>query len=328
MTPLLSFLVGLATVATVYALLALALDVQFGHTGLLNFGHVAFFGVGAFASAIVTLPPPGSAAYLDAGASYQVGLGLPVPAGMLAAMVAGGLLAAGVGALGLRLSSHYLAVATFALAEIVHAVLANEIWLTRGQFGITNVPQPGKGTLVPVEFYPLATLAVVAAVTGLAWALLGRATDAPFGRALRAVRDDELAARSLGRAAFGLKLRAFVLGGVLAGLAGSLFTHALGVVHVEQFVPLVTFQVWLAVLLGGAGRHLGVVAGAFVFIALREGTRFLDAVPGLEALARANPSFVPSLRYVLIGSMLILVVRFFPSGLLPERTRRVPEERP
>lgn len=328
MTPLAAFLIGLATVAMVYALLALALDVQFGHTGLLNFGHVAFFAVGAFASAVTTLPPPGSPAYLDASASYQVGLGLPVPVGMLAAMVAGGALALAVGALSVRLSAHYLAVATFALAEIVHAALANEIWLTRGQFGITTIPQPGKGTAVPVELYPLATLIAVTAVVLLAWWLLARITDAPFGRNLRAVRDDELAARTYGRSAFGLKLRAFVLGGVLAGLAGSLFTHALGVVHVEQFVPLVTFQVWLAVLLGGQGRHRGVVLGAFLFIALRESTRFLGEIPGLDAVVRANPSFLPSLRYVLIGTLLILVVRFFPAGVLPERIRPAPEEDP
>lgn len=325
MTPALSFLIGLATIASVYALLALALDVQFGHTGLLNFGHVAFFGVGAFASAIVTLPAPGSPAYVDAGASYQVGFGLPVFIGVGAAMAAGGLLALAVGALSVRLASHYLAVATFALAEIVHATLANEIWLTRGHFGITTVPQPGKGTLVPVELYPLVTLLAVIAIGLVAWGLLGRLTDAPFGRALRAVRDDEMAARTFGRSGFGLKLRAFVLGGVVAGLAGSLFTHALGVVHVEQFVPLVTFQVWLAVLMGGAGRHRGVVIGAFVFIAIREGTRFMGEIPGLEAVVRANPSFMPSLRYVLIGAMLILVVRYFPGGMLPERIRRAPE---
>ena len=115
-----------------------------------------------------------------------------------------------------------------------------------------------------------------------------------------------------------------MIGGVLGGLAGSLWTHSLGVVHVGQFVSIVTFQIWLAMLLGGTGNHLGVLVGAFLLIAIREGTRFLDAVPGLSALAAGNPSFLPSLRFILIGLLLILVVRFFPRGVWPDRPRRAP----
>lgn len=324
---LLGFFTGLATLALIYALLAMALNVHYGYAGLLNFGHVAFFSVGAFASALATLAPPGSEAYLAAGARYQVGLGWPVWGGFLAAGAAGALLALLIGLTSVRLSSHYLAVATFASAEIVHSVLRNESWLTRGQSGITSVPQPGKELLASAAHYPFLALGGTAVVVALLLMLTVRLTESPFGRSLRAVRDDELAARTLGRASFGLKLRAFVLGGVLAGFAGSLWTHAMGVVHVEQFVPIITFQVWLAVLMGGLGNHLGVALGAFVLVALREGTRFLGDLPGFDAITRANPSFLPSLRFVLIGLLLILVVRFFPRGILPERIRRAPPSR-
>lgn len=319
---LLPFFTGLITLALIYGLLALGLNVQFGYTGLLNFGHVAFFAAGAFASAIVTLPPPGSEAYVEAAASYQVGLGQPVVVGFLAAGVVAGLLALFIGATSIRLSSHYLAIATFALAEIFRSVLINEAWLTRGQFGIANVPQPLRGSVVSVQNYPYVYLLVTAAVVAALLLLTIRLTESPFGRTLRAIRDDELAARVLGKSTTAIKLRAFVIGGVLAGFAGSLWTHSIGVVHVGQFVPMVTFQVWLAMLMGGAGNHVGVIAGAFLLILIREGTRFLGDVPGLAEVAAANPSFLPSLRFVLIGLLLILVVRFWPSGILAARSRR------
>lgn len=323
------FFASLLTLALIYGLLAVGLNIQFGYTGLLNFGHVAFFAAGAFTSAIVTLPPPGSEAYIATGARYEVGFGLPVPVGFLLAGVAAGLLALLVGATSVRLSSHYLAIATFAMAEIFRSLLVNEDWLTRGQFGITNVPQPGKGTLLSVAEYPYAYLLLTAVLVALLLALTIRLTESPYGRALRAVRDDETAARVLGKPTVLLKLGAFVLGGVLAGFAGSIWTHWLGVVHVGQFVPIITFQVWLAVLMGGAGNHWGVLLGALVLMIIREGTRFLGDVPGLDALTARNPSFLPSLRFVLIGLLLIFTVRFFPQGLLPERLRRaLPRKEP
>jgi branched-chain amino acid transport system permease protein len=136
------------------------------------------------------------------------------------------------------------------------------------------------------------------------------------------VRDDELAARSLGKRTPALKLGAFAVGGALAGFAGSLWTHSLGVVHVGQFVPIVTFQVWLAVLMGGSGNAYGALLGSLVLMTITQSTRFLGNVPFLDGLTRRNPSFVPSLRFVLIGLLLIAVVRFFPRGILPERPRR------
>lgn len=318
---LLPFLIGLLTLALIYGLLVLGLNIQYGNAGLLNFGHVAFFAAGAFASAIVTLPPAGSVAYAAASAHYSIGLGWPFVAGMVAAGLAGGLLALLIGLTSIRLSSHYLAIGTFAMAEVFRTVLINEAWLTGGQFGITNVPQPGKGTLIPVDGYAYAYLLLIMLVVAvLLWACL-RLTASPFGRTLRAIRGDELAARVLGKPTWRYKLQAFVIGGVLAGIAGSLWSHSLGVVHVGQFLPIVTFQIWLAMLMGGVGNHRGVLVGAVLLIAIREGTRFLAAIPGLAQLAAANPSLLPSLRFVLIGLLLIAVVRFFPRGVMPERKR-------
>lgn len=316
------FLTELSILALIYGLLALGLNLHYGYTGLLNFGHVAFFAAGAFTSALVTLPPPGSPAYVEAAARYQVGFGQPFIVGLLAAGVMGGLLAFLIGATSVRLRTHYLAIATFALAEIFHTFLSNEEWLTRGEYGISTVPQPLKGSLIPVSRYPYAYLGLTLMVVIILFALVHRLTESPFGRVLRGIRADEIAARALGKDTPRVKLKAFVIGGALAGMAGSLWTHSIGAVHVGQFVPIVTFQVWLAVLLGGAGNHLGVMAGAFILIAFREGTRFLSDIPGLAAFTATNPTFVPSLRFAIIGLLLILVIRFYPDGVLPERKRR------
>ncbi|MBK1669390.1 hypothetical protein CKO28_15230 [Rhodovibrio sodomensis] len=321
---LLAFATSLITLGLIYGLLAVGLNVQFGFAGVLNFGYVAFFAVGAFTSALATLPPPGSPAYVEAGAQYALGLDLPWLAGFALAGLAGGLLALVIGLTSVRLRTHYLAVASFAMAEVVRYALSNETWLTRGEFGISGIPQPGHGTYVPTELYAYAYLVgCVAIVGGLVWAVR-QASELPFGRLLRAIRDDELAARTLGKRTARTKLQALMIGGALGGLAGSLWTHSLGVVHVGQFVPIVTFQIWLAMLLGGTGNHLGVLIGAFLLIVIREGTRFLDAVPGLSAVAESNPSFVPSLRFVLIGLLLMVVVRFFPHGVRPDRPRTAP----
>ena len=319
-----AFFVGLGTLTLIYGLLAVGLNMQFGFAGVINFGYVAFFAVGAFASAIVTLPPAGSTAYVAASAKYSVGFGQPFLFGLIAAGVAGGLLALFIGAISVRLATHYLAVATFAMAEVVQDVLTNEDWLTRGEFGIATVPRPaeqwiGTGPLYQ-EFYLALTLIIVAILFALAY----RLGEQPFGRLLRAIRDDETAARALGKSTGAAKLKALIIGGVLGGAAGSLWTHSLGVVHVGQFVPIITFQIWLAMLLGGSGNHWGVLVGALLLIVIREGTRFVGDIPGVAALVVHNPGFLPSLRFVLIGLLLIAVVRFFPGGVLPERVRKAP----
>ena len=320
---LIAFATGLISLALIYGLLAVGLNLQFGFAGVINFGYVAFFAVGAFASAIVTLPPSGSEAYLAASARYDIGLGWPVWAGVIAAALAGGALALFIGAVSARLATHYLAVATFAMAEVVRSVLGNETWLTRGEFGISNVPQP-LGEVITPGSYALFYLGLTAVVVGGIFALLRHLGEAPFGRLLRAIKEDEVSARTLGKRTAAAKLRALAIGGAVGGIAGALWTHSLGVVHVGQFVPIVTFQVWLAMLMGGTGNHWGALLGAFVLIAIREGTRFVGELPGLDAIAAANPSFLPSLRFVLIGLLLIAVIRFFPGGLLPERRRKAP----
>ncbi|MFC7045249.1 branched-chain amino acid ABC transporter permease [Halobacteriaceae archaeon GCM10025711] len=304
-----SFLVSIATVALIYGLLAIGLNVHYGYTGLLNFGHVAFFAAGAYTAAILTMPPPTA---VEGQVGYAIGLGLPMPVGLpvslAAAALAGGLLALLIGLTSVRLDTHYLAVATFALAGIFEDVLVNEDWLTRGVHGLNQVPRAGVSVLGP-EAWQVAYLAFTALLTLGVYLVVERLVGSPFGRLLKGIREDERAARMLGKDTDRVKLTSFAVGGAIAGLAGAVYAHYVGSVVTGQFVSLVTFLVWVALLLGGAASNRGAVLGAFVLVAFREGTRFLPEIEG-------HPSLVPSLRFVVIGLLLVLVVRFRPAGLL------------
>jgi branched-chain amino acid transport system permease protein len=231
-----------------------------------------------------------------------------LPVSLAAAALVGGVLATLIGLTSVRLGSHYLAVATFALAGIFEDVLVNEEWLTAGTFGLNSVPKPGRAMLGPQGWqfgYFLFALVLTVGV----YLVVERLSDAPFGRLLRGVRESERAAAALGKDTTRVKLTSFAIGGAIAGLAGAVYAHYIGSVVAVTFVALVTFLVWVALLLGGAGSNLGAVVGAVVLVAFREGTRFLPDVGG-------SASLVPSLRFVVIGLLLILVVRFRPAGLL------------
>jgi branched-chain amino acid transport system permease protein len=299
----------LLTIALVYALLAIGLNIHYGYTGLLNFGHVAFFAAGAYTAALLTIPSPDT---VEGTVEYTIGVGLPMPAALPVSLAAGalvgGLLAVLIGLTSVRLGTHYLAIATFALAGIVQDAVVNERWLTRGVFGLNRVPRPGRAVL-GADLWQVSYLLFVALLTIAVYLTVERLVDAPFGRLLKGIREEELAARMLGKDTNMVKLKSFGIGGAIAGLAGAVYAHYIGSVVAGQFVPLVTFLVWVAMLLGGTASNRGVILGAFVLVAFREITRFLPQVSG-------NPSLVPSLRFVVIGFLLILVIRFRPQGLL------------
>jgi branched-chain amino acid transport system permease protein len=307
--PLASFAISLLTIALVYALLAIGLNIHYGYTGLLNFGHVAFFAAGAYTAALLTIPSPDT---VEGTVEYTIGVGLPMPAALPVSLAAGalvgGLLAVLIGLTSVRLGTHYLAIATFALAGIVQDAVVNERWLTRGVFGLNRVPRPGRAVL-GADLWQVSYLLFVALLTTAVYLTVERLVDAPFGRLLKGIREEELAARMLGKDTNMVKLKSFGIGGAIAGLAGAVYAHYIGSVVAGQFVPLVTFLVWVAMLLGGTASNRGVILGAFVLVAFREITRFLPQVSG-------NPSLVPSLRFVVIGFLLILVIRFRPQGLL------------
>jgi len=280
------YLEAVGTVGGVYALLALGLNLQYGYTGLINFGVVAFFAIGAYSSALLALH------------------GVPFALDFAAAAGLAALAAWPLGLICLRLRDDYLAIVTLAFAEIVRTVIISEEWLTSGTRGIPGIPRPFATS--PIA-YLLLVLATVLAATLLTWRLV----RSPFGRLIQAIRDDEDAVPSLGKRPSGFKLVVFTIGAGLTGLAGALYAHYLTYISPDQFVPLLTFYVWIAVIMGGAGRIGGAVAGAALLTFFLEGTRFLrDAIPFVSEVQMA------SLRLAVIGLLLILFTLYRPQGLL------------
>ncbi|MFP4270032.1 MAG: branched-chain amino acid ABC transporter permease, partial [Alphaproteobacteria bacterium] len=234
------------TFASIYAMLALGLNVQWGYTGMLNVGVAAFFAVGAYTSAILTTPE---------SPNHLGGFGLPFWVGFLAAMLVSALLAAVVGWITLNLRSDYLAIASIGIAEIVRLVLKNEEWLTNGVRGIAGIPRP----LAELPgFAPLKLLAFALALVALVYWANERAYRSPWGRVLRAIRDNEEACRAMGKNTLAFRVQAFVFGAAVMGLAGAYYAHFVGFISPEAFDPIfATFIVWVMLIAGGSGNNKG-----------------------------------------------------------------------
>ena len=292
--------------ASAYAIIVLGLNLQWGHTGLFNVGVAGFVAVGAYTSAILTTPET---------ADRIGGFGWPVAAGWLAAMLTSGLAGLLVGVLTLRLRHDYLAITTFGVAVTIQLVATNVQVLTGGTFGIQFIPKPLQGWLGTGTAWNAAYLALVLVLLGLAWWALETLVRSPWGRVLRAIREDEVAAESLGKRAFVYRLQSFVIGSALMGLGGAVYAHFVGYIAPEDFQSILTFQLWAMLIVGGSGRNLGAILGAYVvwgFWAVAGG-----ALRGL--VPQAEQARAAALQVVLIGVLIALVLVLRPRGLLGER---------
>jgi branched-chain amino acid transport system permease protein len=297
-----SYLVFMATIAGIYALLSLGLVTIWGQGGMVNLGLVGFYAVGAYASALLSMA------------------GLPIGLTLLL----GGLVA---GAVGVVLSyvtrplrGDYLAIVSLGFAEVIRLIATNEKWLTNGSDGLPGIRSPLKaelGTLHP-WFY----LAMVWAIVGVAAWVLTRLLRSPYGRALRAVRDDEQVAAVAGKPVLQLKLKTFFVGAALSGIAGGIYAHLTSYIAPDGFVPLLTIYIFLAATAGGYTRVVGAVVGSLAVVALLESTRFIAAaVPGLTAVQ------VASLREFVIAVSLIVIMQVKPEGIFRSSNQRSGSER-
>ncbi|GAB5376398.1 MAG: branched-chain amino acid ABC transporter permease [Acuticoccus sp.] len=294
-----SYLLASLTFAGIYAMLALGLNVMWGMAGMINLGLAGFFAVGAYVSALLTAV-----------------LGLPILVGAVAGMAVAAAAGAAMSRLTLRLRGDYLAIVTLGFGELVRLVAANEIWLTNGSDGISGIPGPMRGELTPFEFNALFA-AITVVLVGLAWFFTHRLRVSPYGRALRALREDETAAAVAGKPVRRLKVEAFAFGAMLLGLAGVLYAHFTSYIAPDIFRPLLTIYIFLSLTAGGTGNTAGAVLGAVLVVTVLEGSRFLEGmIPGLHGAQGA------ALREMVIGSALILIMRLRPEGLLAERPPR------
>jgi branched-chain amino acid transport system permease protein len=282
---------------------------------------------------VSTLEPVASSIELKAG--FIGGLGLPVWLGWVAGGVVAGAIAYGVGHICLGLRSDYLAIATLGIAEIIKALLKNADWLTRGTLTVSPlpwpVPTPGDIGFVGAR---AAYLSVTTALIVIIFLLLERAYRAPWGRMMRAIRDNETAASSMGKDVNRRRLEIFVVGSILMGAGGAALISFAGIFDPAGFLPLNhTFLIWVMVILGGAGNNLGAIFGAllvyivwtmsgpaalFLFDIIRNvGADWFDWQAPRDLDSRAL-----QMRVFVIGLTITLVLRLAPKGVLPEKITR------
>ena len=348
-----------------FALIVLGLNLHWGYTGLFNIGVAGFMAVGVYTMAFLTAAPDATPA----------GLGLPIPIGIVGGMIAAGLVGLVAALPALRVRADYFAIVTLGLSEIIRLALlsgslrsievGDTVYGTGGGSGIQYPPvdtiipwlleRPVIGELGEVLFEVGGAVgiqrsvilgglytAVLIVFVGLFYLFLSRIANSPYGRILKAIREDELAAKSLGKDTDRAKIVAFVVGCSLMGLAGMLWMGSRSFVSPDSFMPIITFYIFVALIVGGAGSNTGSVIGGFAFAAfLWEGPRFVRSILNANLNLRSPPTIydafvelasgdltplvgylvgsLDELRFVLVGVVLILLMLWRPDGLLGHR---------
>jgi neutral amino acid transport system permease protein len=347
------YFVFLTISAATYALFSLGLNLQWGVTGLINFGHVAFMGIGAYTTVLLSLQ------------------GIPIPIAVLVGACLSALLGLLIGISTLRLREDYLGIVTIGVSELVRLVAKNEAWLTKGTFGVQGYP-------VPFDFkpeYPVRLLLIgwLTGICGLAlWQLwlwmrveisrwwggsiasifvmtvyvcgalslytydpraglmvltltilavvyigLEKLVNSPWGRVLKAIREDEEVPKALGKNVFWYKLQAFMLGGAIAGIAGAFYAWQ-NTVYPDNFLPSLTFEAWIIVMIGGAGNNLGTIVGAIIFWGYNTITRD-DLFKAFFRALRLDDTQQGAFRVMIIGLVLMLIMVLRPQGILGKK---------
>ncbi len=279
--------------AAIFALFSLGLNLQWGFAGLVNFGHVAFMSVGAYTTVLLSLN------------------GVPLPIAFLSAVAIAGLLGLLIGSTTLKLREDYLGIVTIGAAEIIQIFIKNDKWLIKDAImGLQDFPLPFVN-LVPRQYYSFVLLALLIFVTGFVYWGLDRLVRSPWGRVLKAIREDEEVAKALGKNVFWYKLQAFAIGGAIGGMSGAFYAWNLTVIHPSSFNSLVTFQAWTIVTIGGTGNNLGVLLGAMIFELYNALPRFLPK--------ELNTDGSEAIKLMLIGFTLILLMMWRPQGILGDK---------
>ena len=314
----LRILFNLLTFAGIYGLAAIGLNVHFGLTGLLNFGHASFMGVGAYVTLLLIPHAAGREGEITAS-------GLPFLLALLIGVISASLFGLLLGLPAIRLRGDYLAIVTIAAAEIFRLLVRDLESITGGVYGIINFSDSLQRyrPLFLENFVSKYDLNPSQAWVGLlSWVsillvllILRRLTNSPWGRALRAVREDEDAVRALGKNAVWLKLQSFMLGAGIAGLAGVFLAFNYGSLQTTTFVPLLTFYVWAIMILGGVGSLSGPIFGSIIFWVIISETDKLASL----IFENANGQQLAGVRFVLVGLLIMLLMIFRPSGLLGKK---------
>jgi ABC-type branched-subunit amino acid transport system permease subunit len=316
----LPFWIFVAVIAGIYTIFALGLYLQYALAGLPNFGHVAFAALAAYTMAILIIH-----------------LNVPMAAAALAGLLVAVLFSLLLGIPSLRLRADYLAIATVAGGEIVRYLALNMQGLTGGPIGSIGMLGPSQlaqynqswdamlrpivdaleriPVLAPAASRDFAMLLIVWAVALVLLLVFWLMVRSPWGRMMRAIREDEDAAAAVGKNVFRAKLQVLILGALLGGLAGLFLAWQIGIITPDDYQPTITFYAYLILILGGTTRIWAIPVGALLFGLLYSGTRFLNVYP-LSLFDSGDRAY---LRLILVGLLLILLMAIRPQGLLGNR---------
>jgi ABC-type branched-subunit amino acid transport system ATPase component/ABC-type branched-subunit amino acid transport system permease subunit len=303
------YLIGLATTGVIFSIITLALNVRWGWAGEFDIALFAFVAIGAYVYSVLTLGPN----TLPPPAGYILGLRAPFLVGVIAAVVVAGAASAVVGAVALRkLRDDYFGITTLAFALILALVIGQYTPLFDGYEGLFGMPQPlaSDAPFGPDGGFFLGICIIALIVTLL---VMHRLLRSPFGRAVKSVREDDTASLAFGRNVYLFKLKAYILGGCIAGLGGALLAAYITAFNPYGWTPQETFLIYAALFIGGTGNAIGAVIGTFfVEVGVQEVTRYVPQIG-------SNASSGDAIRLAIIGLLIVGILWFRPQGVLPER---------
>jgi branched-chain amino acid transport system permease protein len=308
------YITTLLVYAGVDAIACLGLSQQFGVAGITNFGFIIFQAAGAYAAAVLSLPSDSANGGFQ---TYIGGLNLPFPFPWIGAALVGGLLAVPFTLIvGRRLRGDFAAVGLLVTAVMFNLLVTNYQPLVNGAAGLSLVPAPLQSALNPQGATYQWAYGIVALLLAFAtYRFVRRITESPYGRTLRAMRDNDVVADSLGKDLRALRLSSLVIGGAIAGLSGGVLVGFINLWDPQAWGYAETVVLFAAVIIGGLGNHRGAILGAILVpVTFEEATRYIPA-------DASNPNLVPALQWVVIGLLIIAFLWFRPQGILPERRR-------
>lgn len=297
-----SYKVRILNLCAIYVILAVSMNLINGFTGLFSLGHAGFMAVGAYVTALLTMSKA-----VKAQNFFMVPIAKPLEnlhTSFLAALLIAGVLSAIVafliGAPVLRLKGDYLAIATLGFGEIIRVIFTNTQTITNGSLGLKGIPNT---TNLYWSFgFAVFTVAVI-----------GFLINSSYGRALKAIREDEVAAQSMGINLFNHKVLSFMIGAFFAGIGGGLLGNLLGTIDPNMFRFFLTYNILLIIILGGMGSITGSIISAFIITIATEVLRFLD--DGFSIGSFSIPG-ITGMRMVVFSALLMIVVLFFTQGLM------------
>ncbi|MGH9103595.1 MAG: branched-chain amino acid ABC transporter permease [Acidimicrobiales bacterium] len=309
---MIAYIVNVATIGAITAILCLGVNVSWGWVGQLDLAYYAYVAVGAYLAIVLELPHSVSQAGLQH--SYVLGLHWPFIPSIIVAALLGGVLALIVGFIALRrLRGDYVAIITIIFAIMLTAVLSQDSSLFGGQIGVYGVSSPLNSALHlnPTNYsYFYLGLCIVALI--VVYGILEVLYRSPFGRSLRAVREDSTAASAFGRNVFSLRLRAYVLGGVIGAFGGALFGNQIGAWNPASWNLIEVVLLMSGVLVGGRGNSRGVILGSVIVLSIvPEVTRLVPVLSG-------NADIGPAIAELIAALLIIVIMRWRAAGIMPE----------